>query len=208
MGIGDWGLGIGDWGLGIGQAGQNILGNLALGHESAHVTTFGDHAIDRLPLLRTECVITHIVIVETVGCRSNQRCPLRRVEQPGRPDLTRTHGQKDQPNEYSGVSGAIAHQRHAGTRVRRALPNRGWWHRDPCCQGPRRRVDANGVVRHLRRHRPMGAGGRHQPDSVDRDHYRFDLGDDRHSGGSAPAAMARSVGDVGGLDATSRRYGR
>jgi hypothetical protein len=25
-----------------------------------------------LPLPRTECVITHIVIVETVGCRSEQ----------------------------------------------------------------------------------------------------------------------------------------
>ena len=28
------------------------------------------------------------------------------------------------------------------------------------------------------------------------------------AGCAAPAAMARSVGDVGGLDATSRRYGR
>jgi hypothetical protein len=54
----------------------------------------------------------------------------------------------------------------------------------------------------------MGAGGGQQPDSVDRHHYRFDLGDDRHSGCAAPAAMARSVGDVGGLGATSRRYGR
>src|SRR5271154_6782192 len=57
----DIGCGVG----GLQQAGQHILGNLAAGHESAHVTTFGDHAIDRLPLPRTECVITHIVIVET-----------------------------------------------------------------------------------------------------------------------------------------------
>jgi hypothetical protein len=64
----DIGCGVG----GLQQAGQNILGNFAAGHESAHVTAFGDHAIDRLPLPRTECVITHIVIVETVGCRSDQ----------------------------------------------------------------------------------------------------------------------------------------
>ena len=64
----DIGCGVG----GLQQAGQNILGNLAAGHESAHVTTFGDHAIDRLPLPRTECVITHIAIVGTVGCGSDQ----------------------------------------------------------------------------------------------------------------------------------------
>ena len=52
---------------GLQQARQHILGHHAAGHEPAHVSPFGDHAIHGLALVRRERVVGHTAIVETAG---------------------------------------------------------------------------------------------------------------------------------------------
>jgi len=54
---------------GLQQARQHILGHQATGHEPAHVSPFGDHAIYGPALLRSEHVVGHTAIVESRGCR-------------------------------------------------------------------------------------------------------------------------------------------
>jgi hypothetical protein len=54
---------------GLQQARQHILGHHTTGHEPAHVSPFGDHAIHRPALLRREHVVGHTAIVESRGCR-------------------------------------------------------------------------------------------------------------------------------------------
>jgi len=46
------------------QARQYVLAHDAAGQEAAHVAPFRDHAIDGPPLLGTECLLAHRVIVE------------------------------------------------------------------------------------------------------------------------------------------------
>jgi hypothetical protein len=57
---------------GLEYARHDFLRHCAVRHEPPHVSSFGDYAIHRLPLLGTKCVIAHLAIVRTL----DNRCVL------------------------------------------------------------------------------------------------------------------------------------